>query len=415
MKILIVGSGGREHALAWKAAQSPLVERVYCAPGNAGTKRENKCENIEWTRISDLVRFALDKKVGLTVVGPETLLTEGIVDEFQGLGLPIFGPPRRAAALEGSKSFAKDFMKKYGISTAESDMFSDPGRAMDHLDHCSYPAVIKADGLACGKGVLICRDQAQAKQAVTEIMIERRFGSAGEKIVIEEFLEGVEASILSITDGQTILPFLPSRDYKRALDNDEGLNTGGMGVVAPNPACTSEVMELFRQEILEPTLIGLRAEGMGFAGTLFFGLMITDKGVRLLEYNVRMGDPETQAVLPLMESDYIALMLEAVGGRLSCAKIRWIDRQACCITAVSKGYPGPFKTGCPISGLDQVSCQVFLAGAREEQGQTLTSGGRVLNVTAVEDTIGQARETAYRELEKLYFDGICYRNDIGRF
>lgn len=413
MKILIIGSGGREHAIVWKASQSPLVDKIYCAPGNGGTKKEEKCENVELETIEELVGFAKEEKVDLTIVGPETPLVEGIVDEFKKNNLKIFGPSKKAAALEGSKSFSKDFMKKYGVKTAEYEVFTNAKDALEYLNTCSYPTVIKADGLAAGKGVVICEDEEEARNAIVELMIDDIFKGAGLKIVIEEFLEGVEASILSITDGKTIIPFISSKDHKQIFDNDKGPNTGGMGVIVPNFYCTEEVMDSFNKEILEPTLVGIREENMDYVGTIFFGIMITKKGIYLLEYNVRMGDPETQGVLPLMESDYIELILKAIDGELSSYSIKWKDAHACCVTAVSKGYPGKYEKGYKIEGIEKANCKVFIAGAKEKDGDLITCGGRVLNVVAVGGTLEEARKKAYKEIEGITFEGIYYRRDIG--
>lgn len=414
MKILVVGSGGREHAIAWKASQSSLVDKIYCAPGNGGTKVENKCENVELVHIDELIKFVKEKKIELTIVGPETPLVEGMVDEFKRNDLKIFGPSKKAAALEGSKSFSKDFMKKYGVKTAEYEVFTNAKDALAYLGICSYPTVIKADGLAAGKGVVICKDEEEAKKAIKEIMIDDIFDGAGLKIVIEEFLDGVEASILSITDGKTIIPFISSKDHKQIYDNDKGPNTGGMGVIVPNFYCSEEVLKSFNKEILEPTLVGIREENMDFVGTIFFGIMITKKGVYLLEYNVRMGDPETQGVLSLMESDYVGLILKAIDGKLSDSNIQWKNAHACCVTAVSKGYPGKYERGYKITGLQSVGCKVFIAGAKEKAGDLVTSGGRVLNVVALGETLKEAREKAYIEIQNINFEGMYYRKDIGK-
>lgn len=414
MKILIIGSGGREHAIAWKAAQSPLVSKIYCAPGNGGTKSEEKCQNIQLETIEKFAEFAKEKKIDLTIVGPETPLVDGIVDEFKKNNLKIFGPSKRAAELEGSKSFSKDFMKKYGIKTAEYEVFTNAKYALEYLNTCSYPTVVKADGLAAGKGVVICKDEEEARNAITEIMIEDIFSGAGRKIVIEEFLEGVEASILSITDGKTIIPFISSKDHKQIFDDDKGPNTGGMGVIVPNFYCTEEIMESFKRDILDPTLVGIREENMDYVGTIFFGIMITKKGVYLLEYNVRMGDPETQGVLSLMESDYIDLILKAIDGKLENYNIEWKNAHACCVTAVSKGYPGKYEKGYEINSIEKVNCKVFIAGAEDKDGKLVTAGGRVLNVVAVGKTLEEAREKAYKEIENISFEGIYYRRDIGK-
>lgn len=413
MKVLIIGSGGREHATVCKVSQSPLVDKIYCAPGNGGTDKEEKCENVNIEKIDDLLEFAKNNNIDLTIVGPEATLVDGIVDKFKENGLKIFGPSKKAAQLEGSKSFSKDFMKKYGVRTAEYEVFNNPDDALEYLKKCPYPTVIKADGLAAGKGVVICQNEEEAKAAIYEFMVDDIFKGAGLRIVIEEFLEGVEASILSITDGKTIIPFISSKDHKQIFDGDKGPNTGGMGVIAPNFYCSDEVLKAFQQVILEPTLEGIKKEELDYVGTIFFGVMITKKGVYLLEYNVRMGDPETQGVLSLMESDYVDLILKAIDGQLESATVNFKNGHACCVTAVSKGYPGSYEKGFPISGLDKVNCKVFVAGAIEKDGNLVTSGGRVLNVVATGSTLEEAREVAYREIKKINFEGIYYRTDIG--
>lgn len=413
MKILIIGSGGREHAIAWKVSQSSLVEKIYCAPGNGGTDKEEKCENINLEKIDQLLEFAKNENIDLTIVGPETPLVEGIVDIFKENNLKIFGPSKKAAALEGSKSFSKDFMKKYGVKTAEYKVFEEVNGALYYLKKCDYPVVIKADGLAAGKGVVICQSEDEGKKAIEDFMINDIFKGAGLRIVIEEFLEGVEASILSITDGNTIIPFISSKDHKQIFDGDRGPNTGGMGAIVPNFYCSEEILESINKEILEPTLRGIIEENMDYIGTIFFGVMITKKGTYLLEYNVRMGDPETQGVLPLMESDYVEVILKALDKQLDSCKIIWKNAHACCVTAVSKGYPGMYETGFEITGVEDVNCKVFIAGAKEENGALVTSGGRVLNVVAVGSTLVEARKIAYEEIKKINFEGIYYRSDIG--
>lgn len=413
MKVLIIGSGGREHATVWKASQSPLVDKIYCAPGNGGTDKEDKCENINIEEIDELLKFAKQENIALTIVGPEATLVEGIVDKFKENGLKIFGPSKKAALLEGSKSFSKDFMKKYGIRTAEYEVFDKVENALEYLKECPYPTVIKADGLAAGKGVVICENEEEARNAIHQFMIDDIFKGAGLRIVIEEFLEGVEASILSITDGKTIVPFISSKDHKQIFDEDKGPNTGGMGVVAPNFYCNEEVLESFQTDILEPTLKGIKSEELDYIGTIFFGVMITKKGVYLLEYNVRMGDPETQSVLALLESDYVDLILKALDGKLDTCTVNWKNGHACCVTAVSAGYPGDYEKGFKISGIENVACKVFVAGAKEAEGSLVTSGGRVLNVVATGSTLEEARERAYSEIKKIDFKGIYYRTDIG--
>ncbi|MCR1950761.1 MULTISPECIES: phosphoribosylamine--glycine ligase [unclassified Clostridium] len=413
MKILLIGSGGREHALAWKLAKSKKVERIFVAPGNGGTARENKCENINITDIDELLKFALDNSIDLTVVGPEDPLTNGIVDKFKMNGLKIFGPSGKAAMLEGSKSFSKDFMKKYGVKTAEYEVFHDVNKALDYLETCPYPTVVKADGLAAGKGVAICENKEEAIDAVKSFMVDDIFNGAGQKIVIEEFLEGVEASILSITDGKTIIPFISAKDHKQIFDGGKGPNTGGMGVVAPNPYVTEEVLKDFEENIMNRTLVGIREEGFDYKGIIFFGLMITKKGSYLLEYNVRMGDPETQSVLNLMEGDLLELIEASLIENLKNTEVKW-EKGACVnVVLASKGYPGSFPKGYEITIDDEIKDKVFLAGAKLENGILKTNGGRVLSVVGFGETIEKAREDAYNTIEKVEFRDKYFRNDIG--
>ena len=414
MKVLIIGNGGREHAIAWKIAQNDRVERIYCAPGNGGTVIEAKCENVPLTTTAELVEFALKENIELTIVGPEINLALGIVDEFKSAGLVIFGPSGYAAKLEGSKAFAKDFMKMYGVKTAAYETFEDKDKALEYLKNCDYPIVIKADGLAAGKGVSICEAFEAAEKTVIEFMINDIFKGSGKKIVVEEFLEGVEASILSITDGETIIPFISAKDHKQIYDGGIGPNTGGMGVIAPNPYCTTEILDIFNKEIMLPTIEGIKAEVMDYIGIIFFGIMITKKGVYNLEYNVRMGDPETQAVLSLMESDFLELILEALNQNLSGRSIKWSQENACCVVAVSGGYPGEYKTNFEITGVDRVTSKTFIAGGRYDNERLTTSGGRVLSVVALDQSLGEAREKAYEDIKKIQFEGMYFRNDIGK-
>lgn len=414
MKILIVGNGGREHAMAWKAAQSPLVDRIYCAPGNGGTYFENKCENIDICKIDDLLEFSLKHKMDLTIVGPEIPLVGGIVDRFSEYGLRIFGPSKEAAKLEGSKSFAKSFMNKYGVKTAWYRDFDNAQAALDFLSGCDYPVVIKADGLAAGKGVVICGSIDEAKQTIEDFMVKDIFKGSGKKVIVEEFLKGVEASILSITDGKTIIPFISARDHKSIYEGNRGPNTGGMGAIAPNPYVTDKVMDSFEKDIMLPTLRGIQKDNMDYRGIIFFGIMITAKGVYLLEYNVRMGDPETQAVLPLMESDFVELILAVLNNKLDSYDVKWFKAHSCCVVAASKGYPGNYETGFYITGINDVENKIFIAGARNENERLVTSRGRVLAASALGKTLDESVANAYRDIEKVRFDGIYYRRDIGK-
>lgn len=413
MKILLIGSGGREHALAWKIAKNDRVEKIFVAPGNGGTAIEAKCENINITDIDELLNFAIEKSIDLTIVGPEDPLTKGIVDKFKEKDLKIFGPSEKAARLEGSKSFSKDFMKKYGVKTAEYEVFYNHQEALEYLNKCPYPTVVKADGLAAGKGVAICENKEEAVKAVNSFMVDDIFNGAGQKIVIEEFLEGIEASILSITDGKTIIPFISAKDHKQVFDGSKGPNTGGMGVLAPNPFVTEAVLKDFEENIMNNTLQGIREEGFYFKGIIFFGLMITKKGSYLLEYNVRMGDPETQSVLNLMESDLLELIEAALNEDLEKAEVKWNTGACVNVVLASKGYPGSFVKGYEITVDDEVKDKVFIAGAKLEDGVLKTNGGRVLSVVGVGKTVEEAREDVYKSIEKVNFKDKYYRSDIG--
>jgi len=363
LKILITGSGGREHALVRMLLKNEKVEKVYCAPGNGGTALEKGCENIPLTDIRELADFASVNGVTLALPGSEDMLVAGIADRFQEKGIPVLGPHKKAARLEGSKCFAKEFMQKYGIKTAAYRNFSSYESAESYLNECDYPVVLKADGLAAGKGVLICNNQSEAETALNQLMKDRQFGDAGDNIVIEEFLEGVEASILSLYDGKEILPLLSAKDHKKIGEGETGPNTGGMGVIAPNPHVSEQVMDAFRKDILKPTLEGLQKESLQFQGVIFFGLMINEKGVYLLEYNLRLGDPETQAVLSLLDSDLLELVEKTVGGNLAGTDLQWKSGSSCCVVLASGGYPGNFEKGKCITGLDDCRSSIYIAGA----------------------------------------------------
>lgn len=414
MKILLIGSGGREHAMAWKLAQSPKVDKIYIAPGNGGTSLENKCENLNITDIDALASFAKENFIDLTVVGPEEPLIKGISDKFKAEGLKVFGPCRKGAMLEGSKSFSKNFMKKYAIKTAAYEEFIDSNKALEYLKSCNYPIVIKADGLAAGKGVNICENFQDAEKTIIEFMVEDKFKGAGKKVVIEEFLRGVEASILSITDGKVILPFISAKDHKQIFDGGKGPNTGGMGVLAPNPYVTEKVFEDFVENIMNPTLKGIQQEGLDYKGIIFFGVMITEKGVYLLEYNVRLGDPETQSVLALMESDFCELILSALDEKLSQFNLKWKEGACCNVVLTSAGYPDAYEKGFEITIANEVKNDVFIAGGVLDKGKLVTSGGRVLSVVGVGATIEDARTEAYRKIEGVSFNGMYFRRDIGK-
>ena len=416
LNILIIGAGGREHALAWKFAQDVRVGQIFVAPGNAGTAAMQRVRNIPLSRVEDLLAFAQKENVGLTFVGAEALLVEGIVDTFRAAGLAIFGPDRQAAQLEGSKRFAKDFMQKYGVKTAAYASFRELDAALAYVQDCAYPTVVKASGLAAGKGVVICQNRAEAEAALRAMMESRRFGEAGAEVVIEEFLEGYECSLLSFCDSRAIVPLVSARDHKTIGEGNTGENTGGMGVIAPHPRFGDAEMAAFRRDILEPTLKGIQAEGMDFAGVIFFGLMVNARGVYLLEYNMRFGDPETQAVLPLMQSELLDAVQAALDRRLDDNAFRWQDAHACCVVAASAGYPGEFRSGLPIEGLERARFHglVFIAGAKTECGAMQTSGGRVLNCVGVAPTASEARQKAYDAIAQVQFDGITYRRDIGQ-
>lgn len=414
MKILIIGSGGREHAIAWKFAKNNKVEKIYVAPGNAGTELMDRCENIVLSSVKEMVEFASKNSIGLTMVGSEELLVEGIVDKFEEKKLTIFGPNKKSAILEGSKAFSKDFMKKYGVKTAAYEVFNDYDSAIKYLDEIEYPTVVKASGLAAGKGVIIAQNKSEAVEAVRNMMLDHKFNEAGSEIVIEEFLVGVEASILSITDGNTIVPFISAKDHKKIGEGEIGLNTGGMGVIAPNPYVTLEIIKGFVDNIMTPTLEGLKAEKMKFNGVIFFGLMITKKGVYSLEYNMRLGDPETQAVLPLMENDFLEILEMCIEGNLDKVEMNWKEASACCVVGVSGGYPGNYNKGYEIGGISNVDDLVFVAGAKLEGDKLFTNGGRVINIVSLGDTLETSRENTYSSMNKINFKGLYFRRDIGK-
>lgn len=415
MKVLVIGNGGREHAIAWKLAQSPRVAKVYCAPGNGGTAAF--AINIPFDSQETLVEFARREGMDLTVVGPEVYLAAGLADLFREYGLCVYGPSAAAARLESSKVFSKNFMKKYHIPTAAYESFTDPEAAKIYLRQVGTPVVVKADGLAAGKGVVVAFDLATALRAIDDIMTAKIFGSSGTAVVIEEYLEGEEASLLAFCDGIRAVPMLPAQDHKRVGDGDTGPNTGGMGTYAPTTAVTPAIMERIVTEILDPTMNAMAAEGTPFTGTLFLGLMLTAKGPKLIEYNVRFGDPETQVVLPLLAGDLSEILIDAACGRLDPDKIIWRrDRTAVCVVMASGGYPGPYQTGKIITGLDHsLESLVFHAGTGlDDFGQVVTAGGRVLNVVRVGRHIGEAIDGVYRDLQAIQFEGMVYRRDIAR-
>ena len=418
MKILVIGGGGREHALVWKISQSPLVDEIYCIPGNAGIARIARCEAMGATEIENLADFARNKGIDLTVVGPELPLTLGIVDYFKSAGLKIYGPGKTASQLEGSKSFAKNLMKKYRIPTGEYQTFTSPSQAKAYLNKVSFPCVIKADGLAAGKGVIIVFDDGEASSAIDLIMEKKSFGEAGDQIVIEEYLEGEEASFLAFTDGETVLPLPTSQDHKPVYDGDTGPNTGGMGAYSPAPVISDALHKRIMEEIMIPTVQAMGAEGKNYQGILYAGLMIKNDQARVLEFNVRLGDPETQALLMRIKSDLVPILLAASEKRLSQIKIELDKRASVCVVMASQGYPGKYEKGKEIQGLKEVEdlseVEVFHAGTAAKEGKTITSGGRVLGVTALGEGIDAAINQAYQVVAKISWEGAYFRRDIGK-
>ncbi len=419
MKVLIVGSGGREHALAIKLAQSPLVTKLYCAPGNGGISALAECVDIKATDLPAMVEFAKTRGIEFCVVAPDDPLVLGMVDTLEREGIKTFGPTAAAAAIEGSKVFSKNLMKKYNIPTAAYEVFDRPDKALEYIaQQNNFPAVIKADGLALGKGVIIPQNIEQAKEGLSSIMEDKIFGESGNLVVVEEFLTGPEVSVLCFCDGTTLVPMVSSMDHKRALDGDKGPNTGGMGTIAPNPYYTPEMAKLCMDTIFMPTIMAMQQEGRPFKGCLYFGLMLTPKGPYVIEYNCRFGDPETQVVLPLLKTDLFEIMLAIHDGRLDELNIEFHDGAAACVVMASGGYPGRYQTGIAISGLcdkgQAEGVQVYHAGTRLVEGEYLTAGGRVLGVTATGDDLSKALKAAYDGVERITFEGAHYRSDIGK-
>ena len=415
MKVLVVGGGGREHAIVKKLKESAEITQLYCAPGNGGIAADAVCVPIKATDVQAMADWAAGQHMDYVVVTPDDPLCLGLVDLLAERGIPAFGPDKAAARIEGSKVFAKDLMRRYGIPTARYETFDELDAALAYVRTAPCPLVVKADGLALGKGVLICQTPAEAEAAVVGMMKDGRFGASGSRVVVEEFLEGPEVSVLCFTDGTAIRPMVSSMDHKRALDGDRGLNTGGMGVIAPNPCYTPDVARRCMEEIFLPTLAAMRAEGCPFRGCLYFGLMVTAGGPKVIEYNCRFGDPETQAVLPLLRSDLFAVMRATTDGTLAQADVRFADGASCCVVLASGGYPEKYETGKPITGLEQAAetACVYHAGTRAEAGGLVTAGGRVLGVTAVADTLPQAVRKAYDAAEHIRFEGLHCRKDIG--
>ncbi|MBP6963441.1 MAG: phosphoribosylamine--glycine ligase [Armatimonadetes bacterium] len=422
MRVLIVGSGGREHALAWKAAQSPRVEKIYCAPGNAGTAQLAECVDIKVTDTPGIVAFSKEQAIDLVIIGPDNPLFDGMADALRAAEVRTFGPGKAAAAIEGSKVFSKELMKKYGIPTADFRVFDDPARANAYIEDLSggsqdLPIVVKADGLALGKGVIICDTKSQALDAVDDMMVKKVFGEAGERILVEERISGQEASLIVITDGTHVAPLTPAQDYKRVYDGDKGPNTGGMGCYSPVPVVPPAMYDQCIETLIKPAVAAMKAEGRTYTGTLYCGIMLTAEGPQVIEYNARFGDPETQVMLPLLETDLIELIEASLDGRLDSLDVKCYNGSAVCVVLASGGYPGKYETGKPITGLDEAAAvegvTVFHAGTRMVDGRTLTAGGRVLGVTAVGRSFREARDRAYVGASRIKFENMHFRTDIG--
>ena len=415
MKLLVVGSGGREHAIIKKLKENKSVEKIYALPGNGGIAADAECVNIGAKDIDAIAAFARDNQIDYAVVTPDDPLVLGCVDALEAAGIPCFGPEKKAAIIEGSKAFSKELMKKYGITTAQYEIFKDAADALKYVETCEIPIVIKADGLALGKGVIIAGTRDEARNAVREIMLDKKFGNSGNVIVIEEFLTGPEVSVLSFPDGETVIPMISSMDHKRSGDNDTGLNTGGMGTVAPNPYYTEEIAGICMDTIFLPTIRAMRSEGRTFKGCLYFGLMITPKGPKVIEYNCRFGDPETQVVLPLLETDLLTAMMATTNGTLAETEIRFSDKSACCVIVASKGYPVKYESGFEIT-LPETgeNGTIYVAGAKLSEGKLKSSGGRVLGVTAVGNTLSEAIDSAYRIARGVRLENGYFRKDIGQ-
>ena len=414
MKVLVVGSGGREHAIIKKIKENKDVEVIYALPGNGGMTKDAVCVPIQATYIDGIVEFAKGHDVDYAVVAPDDPLALGCVDALEAAGIPSFGPRANAAIIESSKVFSKDMMKKYGIPTAAYDVFDDAKEALEFVKTAPLPTVVKADGLALGKGVIIAITHEVAAAAVKEIMEDKKFGKSGDRIVVEEFLEGPEVSVLAFTDGKTLIPMVSSMDHKRAGDYDTGLNTGGMGTVAPNPYYTKEIADECMEKIFLPTMRAMNAEGRTFKGCLYFGLMLTKDGPKVIEYNCRFGDPETQVVLPLLESDLLTIMRAVTDERLSEVEVKFSDKHACCVIMASNGYPEKYEKGFELVIDEEVQDQVYVAGAKIEDGKLLTDGGRVVGCTAVADSLEEAIEKAYKVTSKVHFENSYQRHDIGQ-
>ena len=414
MKLLVVGGGGREHAIIRSLKKNPQVTEIYAAPGNGGIAQDATCVGISATDIDGIVKFAYENKIDYAVVAPDDPLVLGCVDALEAHGIPCFGPKANAAIIEGSKVFSKNLMKKYGIPTAEYEVFEDMGAALAYLETAPIPTVIKADGLALGKGVIIAATREEAKQAVRDMMEGGIFGASGSRVVIEEFLTGPEVSVLAFTDGNVVKPMVSSMDHKRIGDNDTGLNTGGMGTVAPNPYYTAEIADVCMETIFLPTINAMNTEGRTFKGCLYFGLMLTPKGPKVIEYNCRFGDPETQVVLPLLESDLLTVMQATTNGTLAETEVKFADKHACCVILASNGYPQSYKKGFEMTFTPEALAATFVAGAKLDSGKLLTNGGRVTGTTAIAATLPEAIQEAYRLSDGVKFEGAYRRSDIGQ-
>ena len=412
MKVMVIGGGGREHAIIKKIKENKNVETIYALPGNGGIAQDAECVDIGAKDISAITDFAVKNKIDFAVVAPDDPLVLGAVDSLEAVGIKCFGPKKAAAAIEGSKVFSKNLMKKYNIPTAEYEVFTDANEALKYLETASIPVVIKADGLALGKGVIIAQTLDEAKDAVKSMMLDKVFGESGNNIVIEEFLTGPEVSVLSFTDGKMLVPMVSSMDHKRAKDNDEGLNTGGMGTVAPNPYYTDDVAKECMEKIFIPTVNAMNSEGRSFSGCLYFGLMLTPKGPKVIEYNCRFGDPETQVVLPLLESDLLDIMMHVANGTLDEAEVKFKNESACCVVMASDGYPQKYDTGFEITMPKDKN--IYVAGAKIKDGKIVTAGGRVLGVTETAPTLKEAVSKAYETVKTVSFENAYYRNDIGK-
>lgn len=417
IKVLVIGSGGREHTIVWKLKQSKKINKIFCLPGNAGISLDAECVNINVMDFEKIIKFAKENDIDFTVVGMDNPLVAGIVDEFEKEGLKIFGPRKNAALIEGSKSFSKEFMKKYSIPTADYECFDDFEKALEYVRKGNFPVVIKADGLALGKGVLICNDVEEAKNALNEIMIEKKFGNSGNRVVIEEFLTGHEVSILSFCDGKAVAPMVSAQDHKRAYDNDKGLNTGGMGTFSPSRYYTDDIAKECMEKIFKPTVEGLNKEGRKFKGILYFGLMLTDRGAKVVEYNCRFGDPETQVILPRLKSDLFEIMQACVDEKLAEVNIEWYNNAAACVMLASGGYPEKYKKGYEITGIEECSrlkdTYVFHSGTALKDGKFVTNGGRVLGITGTGKDLDEALKTAYEGVKSIDFKDKHFRKDIG--